>query len=617
MRRIISGLIAILLLIAIAVMPADASAANVSGEQVETAMRRGLDWLIREVPSPRFGSVGGEWTVLTLARSGHTVPDGYFEDYIIHIGNHLDSLTEVQDPNSTAMHHGNAPNGNKVFNPATERWEPRLGNQAQATENARLAIALTSLGLDATAFVSPQSGNTYDLISRLGNRHNAASGQMLGELQGTNGPAWSLIAINARGWDNPYTVSSRAWVGGTTAGNPVTVDERISWLLSRTLNTGGWDLSGSDRNQTHDPDMTAMIIQSLAPYYDRPAVRTAIDNALDALSRSQRNSGGWISGMGAETVENVQTPAQVIVALTALGIDPQTDPRFTKPGGNPVTSVLRFQNPATGAFTHPHISDGGEDNLMATDQATYALGAYRRLKNDMNRLYDMSDAAGQFNFGNLVAPERPDFGLVGRHPDVAAVEVIHPGRTFGDIQGHANQAAIEALASRGIITGITDTAFYPDATLTRAQFSAIVTRALGLPVRVPDVILPDVPLNAWFAEAARTAFYYDIVRGTTAQRPILFSPDGTMTRQEAAVMIVRAARLAGMDTEVNQAEIINILSIFGDYRRAADWAWAELAFCVREGILDDEEFYLEPLALIRRGEIAEMLHRMMDRANLV
>jgi hypothetical protein len=72
-----------------------------------------------------------------------------------------------------------------------------------------------------------------------------------------------------------------------------------------------------------------------------------------------------------------------------------------------------------------------------------------------------------------------------------------------------------------------------------------------------------------------------------------------------------------MDTEVNQAEIINILSIFGDYRRAADWAWAELAFCVREGILDDEEFYLEPLALIRRGEIAEMLYRMMDRANLV
>jgi len=616
-------LIALLLVLGVAAAPISATAqsATVPLEEAETAMRRGLDWLVGEIARPQFGSVGGEWTVLTLARGHHPVPAGYFERYIVHIGDHLDALTETTDPNSTLMHFDNAPTGNWVYNPATGRREVRMGNQVQSTENVRLAIALTSLGLDASAFVSPRSGHTYDLIARLGNRHNATSDLMLGELQGLNGPIWSLIALNSRGWDRPYVPSDRAWVGGTTAANPITVDERVNWILDTQLPNGGWNLfhhnpsATPDSTVIADSDMTANAIQVLAPYYYRPEVRAAVARGLDELSRIQLPNGGW-DAWGAD---NVQSTAWVVVALTDIGVDPQRDPRFIKPGGNPISSILRFQTPATGGFTHPHADAGGTDNHMATDQATYALVSYWRFRNGMNQLYNMSDAFGQFNWAGTdwgAFTDSLDFGLPGKHPSIGAVPVTSPGISFGDVQNHANRAAVEALASRGIITG-NDGAFNPDATMTRAEFSAIITRGLGLPVRAPDTILEDIAPTAWFANAVRTAFYFDIVRGIVTPLAVTFNPGGTITRQEAAVMVARAARLSGMDTALTDVEIMNIMTMFGDYRAAANWAWEALAFCFLEGILDDYEFYMEPLAAITRGEIAGMVYQLLARANLL
>ena len=620
MRRIFSGIIALMLMLVL-VVPVNVSAAPriASIEEVETAMRRGLDWLVSEIARPQFGSVGGEWTVLSLARGHHTVPVGYFERYIVHIGDHLDALTETNNPHSTAMHFDNVPTGNWIYNPATGRREVRMGNQVQSTENVRLAITLTSLGLDASAFVSPRSGYTYDLIARLGNRHNATSDLMLGELQGLNGPIWSLIALNSRGWDSPYVPSDRTWTGGTTASNPITIDERVNWILNTQLPNGGWNLfhhnpnAEPDPNVAADPDMTANAIQVLTPYRDRPEVVAAVERGFAELSRMQLDNGGW-DAWGAD---NVQSSAWVLVALTDWGIDPQRDPRFVKPGGNPVTAVLRFQTPATGGFTHPHADAGGSDNHMATDQATYSLVSYWRFRNDMNQLYNMSDALEQFDWSGTdwdAFTETLEFGLPGKHPNIGYVPVTTPDISFADTQNHRSRLAIEALASRGIISGRSATEFAPNATMTRAEFSAIIMRALGLPVRVPVEILDDISPVAWYANAVRTVFYFDIVRGIT---PTTFNPNGTITRQEAAVMISRAARLAGMETTLADVEVMNIMSMFGDYRTAANWAWEALAFGFQEGILDDYEFYMTPLAQVTRGEIAGMLYQLLARSNLL
>jgi len=382
-----------------------------------------LGRLVSSVPMPGFGTIAGEWTILTLARSGRGVSAGYFEGYLENIRTMIRGLAEHNDPNNPAA--------GWVLNPATGRREVRLGNAVQSTENARLVVALTALGIDASNFVV--DGHSYDLVSVLNNRENLSSMAMYGERQGINGPIWSQIALNSRSWANPYRPSDRRWVGGTTASNPVTDAVRIQWILDVQLNNGGWDLGnhspGHAPHLAADPDMTAMALQALAPHRNLPGVEVAIGRALAELSRTQLPNGGW-AGSGLWGADNVQSSAQVVVALAALGIDPVNDTRFVKPGGNPVSAMLRFFDPATGGFIH-----AGGDNLMATDQATYALVAYDRFVREQASLYNMYDA-------------NPDF----RNPH--NIPGGGPGGLPGDINGDGVVNDLDLMALRLYLLGI-------------------------------------------------------------------------------------------------------------------------------------------------------------------
>ena len=82
-------------------------------------------------------------------------------------------------------------------------------------------------------------------------------------------------------------------------------------------------------------------------------------------------------------------------------------------------------------------------------------------------------------------------------------------------------------------------------------------------------------------------------------------------------MVARAARLCGMDTARTETEIRDTLAQFGDYRTAASWAQADLAFCYDTGILDDGVMDIKPTEAVKRCEIAEMMYRLLDRANLL
>ena len=145
----------------------------------------------------------------------------------------------------------------------------------------------------------------------------------------------------------------------TSANNAQTV---IPLILARQLEDGGWALSG----KRSDTDVTAMAIQALAPYYDLYSeVKNAIDAAISTLSALQNASGGF-SSYG---VENAESSAQVLIALSALGISPTEDSRFIKNGNTPLTALLSFRT-SDGGFSH---TAGGARNEAATSQAFLAL----------------------------------------------------------------------------------------------------------------------------------------------------------------------------------------------------------------------------------------------------
>lgn len=176
-------------------------------------------------------------------------------------------------------------------------------------------------------------------------------------------------------------------------------DGLIREILSYRKNDGGWAVTGS----WGDADVTAMAIQALAPYYgSRSDVTNAVDAALGLLSDIQLDSGGFKS-MGAE---NCESAAQVIIALSALGIDAQYDSRFIKNGNSAIAGMLQYRL-SDGSFSHT----GGEMNDTATAEAFCALTAYLRMCRGQGSLYRLDHVKHNApNAGNSSAQGNVDGG---------------------------------------------------------------------------------------------------------------------------------------------------------------------------------------------------------------
>ncbi len=276
--------------------------------------------------TPGVGSTGGEWMVIALARAGQSCPEGYYQNVVDFL------KAEINDKEQL--------------------------HRVKSTENARVILALTAAGYDVT------NVDGHNLLMGLTDMTYIPK-------QGINGPIWALIAFDSHNYEIPVNPN---------ATEQATREKLIAYILEKQLADGGWDLA----NRAADPDMTGMAIQALAPYYNtNNAVKTAVDKALICLSNKQLANGGFGSIDGICT----ESCAQVIVALTALGIDPETDPRFVKNGVSVLDAMCLFAV-EDGGFAH--VPNSGV-NGMATEQGQYALVSYFRFKEGKTTLYNMSD----------------------------------------------------------------------------------------------------------------------------------------------------------------------------------------------------------------------------------
>lgn len=537
-----------LLLTLILVMGLCVPAMAISESDLTSAVTKSASYMLDAVKQPQVGSIGGEWTVIGLARSGHDVPQKYWDNYYAAVEDYVEDCSGV-------LH------------------------KKKYTEYSRVVVALTAIGAD------PADVAGYDLLKPLGDFDKTI-------WQGINGPIWALIALDSGSYEMPVNAEAK-----TQATRQMYIDE----ILSRQLNDGGWNLSDKGGNGQSDPDITGMALQALAKYQAQSAVKAATDKALTCLSKMQDSDGGYASW---ET-SNSESVVQVIVALCELGID-LNDSRFIKNGSTLLDNLFSYRN-ADGSFSH--TANGSGNDQMSSEQGFYGIVAVMRAMQGKNSLYRMSDCSIRVS-GNAGLDT---IGLPGKHADVQKVPVTVPGTTFADITNHANKTAIEELAARGIITGYNATSFGPNDTMTRAQFATIVVRGLGLPLMTTNNF-SDVKAGSWYASYVGTAYSYGIVNGRTATT---FDPEGTITRQEAAAMVARAAKLCGMDTELETYEILNVLAQFGDYMSIGEWARESMAFCYGEDILDQSDWNVEPNRAILRCEIAQMLYNMLVKATLM
>ena len=299
--------------------------------------------LLTTLGEPGVGSVGGEWMVIGLARSGREIDADLYYTQV------SEYVAQVIDENE------------------------RL-HRNKSTENSRIILALTALGMDV------HDVNGHDLTAGLNDMAYI-------QKQGINGPIWALIALDSNAYE--------------PAEGDVTREALIQCILDAQLEDGGWAFSGENA----DSDMTGMALTALAPYYvpetetedgtkielteAQIAINEAVERGVECLSELQFANGafGTFGGNG-EIVETSESTAQAVVALTALNIDPDTDERFVKNGNSALDALVSY-GLTGGGFKH--LMDGERDG-MATEQGYYALTAYARYLMGLNRLYDMCDA---------------------------------------------------------------------------------------------------------------------------------------------------------------------------------------------------------------------------------
>ena len=278
-------------------------------------------------PVPSVGSIGGEWMVIGLARSGKIskeFSDGYYtnaESYVKTVG-------------SNKLH------------------------RSKSTENSRMIIALTSIGKD------PRDIAGYNLLTPLADFNFVKK-------QGINGPVWALIAFDTMQYDIPTDPSVSV---------QTTREKLINYILSNQCTDEGWDLNG----ESADADVTGMAIQALAPYVTKnTGVREAVEKALNVISNSQNSNGCFMTG-GEATPES---SAQIITALSAMNIDSNADERFIKSGNSALDGLLSFS--VENGFEHTKGKGYNQMSTEQSYYALVSFDRYKNGQNSLYDMTDL------------------------------------------------------------------------------------------------------------------------------------------------------------------------------------------------------------------------------------
>lgn len=308
-------------------------------------------YIQNNVPAPVVAYDRGEWAVLGLARAGVALPDEYIQAYydkvVAYVKANIGSDGILRKPDDK--------------------------NTPVITDNERIILALTAIGKD------PANVGGKNLLTALQDRNI----MQVTDTSDTDisGLVFGLLALNS----GNYTQDSY-WL--------------VQAILTQQNEDGSWSAS-ADTKPASDVDMTAMALQALAPYYNEggdATVNTAVNKALQWLSAKYKNTG----------YTSAESCAQVVVALSALQLNANSDSSFVKTVDGASTSVLgdllRYYLGEGQGFKH--AASGKTADQKATEQALYAMAAYERYCRRTNALYDMTDAVCAHSFGDwqVVSP---------------------------------------------------------------------------------------------------------------------------------------------------------------------------------------------------------------------
>jgi len=229
---------------------------------------------------------------------------------------------------------------------------------------------------------------------------------------------------------------------------------------------------------------------------------------------------------------------------------------------------------------------------------------------ESNRAEDIKKLMEKYENDDAVPENR---GPSGETPDI--LEELKPNISdeftqFTDIQDHWAKDYIEFIASKGIIKGKASGIFAPDDNVTRAEFTAMLVRLLGLEAdAMQSLPFSDVAENDWFHDVVSTAYSAGLIQG----KGNLFDPNGLITREEMVVLVVRAVSSKCEASQLADDELEELLSRFIDKDEISPWARAETAVGLKLGLIQGTAHdRFQPKTHATRAQAATVMYKLYN-----
>ncbi|MCM3494635.1 S-layer homology domain-containing protein [Paenibacillus lactis] len=192
--------------------------------------------------------------------------------------------------------------------------------------------------------------------------------------------------------------------------------------------------------------------------------------------------------------------------------------------------------------------------------------------------------------------------------------VWHP-LEFDDVANHWAKDAVNDMGSRMVIEGIGNGLFDPGRDITRAEFAAIIVRALGLKLQSGTSFFSDVKESDWYSSAVRTAYAYHLVGGFEDGT---FRPNDMITREQAMVILSKAMTITNLKARLPVQTADVTLHTFGDAAEVSAWAQSSVADSVQAGIVSGRSgTALDPKDYMTRAEVATIIQRLLQKSGLI
>lgn len=193
--------------------------------------------------------------------------------------------------------------------------------------------------------------------------------------------------------------------------------------------------------------------------------------------------------------------------------------------------------------------------------------------------------------------------------------IIYNPVEFSDVENHWAENSINNMGSRLVVNGVGNNNYDPDRGITRAEFAAVMVKALGLEPGSGTNSFYDVSESAWYCGYIETASSYGIIKGYSEDT---FGPNDTITREQAMAMIARAMKITDIKVGLTDSEINQLLKVYVDGVTAADYAEESIAACLTAGIVfGTGKNTMSPKNYVTRAEVAVMVERLLRKSGLI